>query len=509
MTGYLVRVAKTPIAAPADFNAARDIPYTGSGTCPASGCTVLVNGCYIENGYYFAVAAVDYVGNVGTFVATSTATTAHFIQTVLTSTLANQRFGKVIDGSGDLNGDGFADLVVTHGEGKDIYLYFGSASGLSTSPLDIQGTSQYFGYSAAVIGDINGDGKEDLAIGSPIEGDGAVYVYYGRTTWAVPLVPDVTVTVNSSSSGDPKFANALFGWSLSRLGDFNGDGVDDFAIGNPYYNSQSGTVAVILGKTGGLPSSITLPSAYGTNAIRIDGTSSSYLGWSTVGLGHFYGSGGSTSLLAGAPGSGSTGAILAFAGITGVPSSIDQSTRNSYVAGTSNYYLGSFGLFALGNLGPTGQLAVGIPTPYLAAPGQVQLLSGTAAGGPFAQTVAVTSAVSGAAATFGQLVIGSGYSGRDGVGSFIGDTRSDLVVGSRAGGTPQILIIDGSTISFPSSLPAQTAAQVQVNLPTTWTDFSNYSSPVADLDKDGYADIAVGQTDYTGTPTNGGVIVLR
>jgi len=297
--------------------------------------------------------------------------------------------------------------------------------------------------------------------------------------------------------------------AISRLGDFNGDGVDDFAIGAGYYNGNQGHVSVILGKRGGLPSTIMLPEDFGTNAIAIYGTVGSYLGWTVFGIGHFYGSATNTALLADEPISNSNaGSIFAFIGPSGAPGSIDITSRSSYIQGAAGAHLGEEGMFALGNVGPGSQLALGVPTPKLGSTGTAQLFSGASATGPFSQAISITSAVSGNAKDFGQLTIGSAYSGRDSAGSFIGDSKPDVVVGSKVGASPRIYIIDGSAIVFPSSITAEAAAGVVVNLPASWTDFSNYSSPVADLNHDGYADIAVGQTDYTTTPSNGAVYVF-
>jgi hypothetical protein len=524
VAGYKVRVSRTPIVSQPDFDGAYDIPYTGGGSCLSGGCSVLVDkcvrdlntgnvfNCYIENDYYFAVAPVDGVGNLGAFSATTTATRATLKRSVLASPLPGQRFGRVIDGSGDLNGDSFADVVVTHGEGKDVYIYFGSATGLVTPPLDIQGGAQYFGYAAAIVGDVNDDGLVDLAIGSPNEGDGVVYVYYGRTTWTVPTLPDVLIRVDSASAppqGDPKFGYSAFGWAISRIGDFDGNGVDDFVLGTPYYGGSDGHLAIVLGKAGGLSSQITLPSGFGTDAVEILGSAGSMLGYSTLGIGHFYGNAKNTALVASAIGIGAgTGALLAFQGAENLPKSLDVSTRAAYATGPAGAFFGEEGLFLLGDIGPSGQLAIGVPVPRINPPGQVSLLSGSSLAGPFAQQVTVNSSLSGSAKDFGELVFGSAYSGVDpDASSLIGSNRADVVIGTKTGGVPRILIVDGTTISFPSSAAAETLAQVSVDLPTPWTDFANYSSVIADLNRDGYADIAIGQTDYTSKPTDGSVVV--
>ncbi len=90
-------------------------------------------------------------------------------------------FGTTLGAPGDLNGDGYADLIVgaandgpssdpsiPGGEGTGrVYLYMGQPSGVSMAPQEIHGISApLFGISAACAGDVTGDGYEDLVVGS-------------------------------------------------------------------------------------------------------------------------------------------------------------------------------------------------------------------------------------------------------------------------------------------------------------------------------------------------------
>ena len=107
---------------------------------------------------------------------------------------AGARFGLVVASAGDVNGDGYADVIVgapgydngQTDEGR-AFVYYGSAGGLSGSPgwtaeSDQQGAS--FGISAATAGDVNGDGYADVIVGARDydngqENEGRAYVYYG------------------------------------------------------------------------------------------------------------------------------------------------------------------------------------------------------------------------------------------------------------------------------------------------------------------------------------------
>ena len=140
--------------------------------------------------------------------------------------------------AGDLNGDGYSDLVVAHSGLVQVYL--GSASGLHTGPdwqIVDPGGAANFGISATVAGDLNGDHIDDLVIGSTGNSSGiggAVYVYFGGTDLAsrpqggTDYPPSWYVTADPNTSG---LVN--FGGAVSGAGDLNGDGVDDLVVAAP------------------------------------------------------------------------------------------------------------------------------------------------------------------------------------------------------------------------------------------------------------------------------------
>lgn len=124
--------------------------------------------------------------------------------------------------------------------------------------------------SAQFIGDVNGDGRADLAIGAPertrlgTAGAGVVYVLFGRST---PFSQRDVDLGNLGGQGftvlGPSSAGSRLGTTITPLGDFNGDGLDDFAIGAPVSNAAA--IYIVFGTTG-FPASINLdadPSNYG------------------------------------------------------------------------------------------------------------------------------------------------------------------------------------------------------------------------------------------------------
>ena len=159
--------------------------------------------------------------------------------------------------AGDVNGDGYADVVIAAhyypggGQQGKIYLYHGSAAGLSATPaLTITGEgTDRFGVSVGTAGDVNGDGYADVVVGAEMypngAGHGRVYVYHGSST-GLSATPAFIVT---GASHDNRF-----GTTVSTAGDVNGDGYSDIVVGADYYTIgwQEGRAYVYLGGSGGL-----------------------------------------------------------------------------------------------------------------------------------------------------------------------------------------------------------------------------------------------------------------
>ena len=146
-------------------------------------------------------------------------------------------------------------------------------------------TTASFGRGVAIIGDIDADGFTDVAVsdrGTPAH----IYIYKGRTTWPVAMT---NLDANYVISVDATYSGSIFGAAMARLGDFNGDGIDDFALGANLFGgaTQVGRIVVILGSA--TFASFALPNA--TNSIVIDGdpaVTTSQFGYRVLGLGHFY-----------------------------------------------------------------------------------------------------------------------------------------------------------------------------------------------------------------------------
>jgi len=199
--------------------------------------------------------------------------------------------------AGDINGDGFEDLIIgAHAAdpngvqfGGQTYIVFGSSDGLFES-LDLSsldgnngfiingnGLSELAGRSVAGIGDINGDGIDDVAIGAPWADssqffqNGAVYVVFGRTGGFESTVELSSLLVEDGFVIYGGASYAGLGRSVAGAGDVNGDGVDDLIIGA----NGASEAYVIFGNSNGFPATANVSLLNGSNGITFRGVSSS------------------------------------------------------------------------------------------------------------------------------------------------------------------------------------------------------------------------------------------
>lgn len=153
---------------------------------------------------------------------------------------ATGRLGTAVAGVGDVNGDGFDDILVaashmtTNGLGDGAaYLFHGPVSGQKT-PADADvafigvAALDRAGVSLAGLGDVNGDGLDDFAIGTPHVGDdhGAVYVIHGAAS-----DPSTVSLADADATFTGLAADDWFGFSIAGVGDVTGDGRPDLVVG--------------------------------------------------------------------------------------------------------------------------------------------------------------------------------------------------------------------------------------------------------------------------------------
>ena len=177
---------------------------------------------------------------------------------------AMQNFGRTVAPAGDVNGDGYDDVVVGAPFFVDglvsrgrVWVFHGGPSGLSATPARTwTGTdNSQFGGSLSPAGDVNGDGYADVIVGAPLASvglasNGAAYVFLGSAAGAA-AAPDTTVAGTE--------ANENCGLGVGNAGDVNGDGYADVLVGSPYFGANNeGRCRLLRGGPGGIASGVFL-----------------------------------------------------------------------------------------------------------------------------------------------------------------------------------------------------------------------------------------------------------
>jgi FG-GAP repeat protein/VCBS repeat protein len=145
-------------------------------------------------------------------------------------------FGSSVAGVGDVDGDGAPDLIVGGPETANVARLFSGASGSLLFDLASPGGGD-FGRSVAGVGDVSGDGIPDVAVGAPMAN--LVRIFSGATG---ALLSTITGPAGSW----------MFGRAVAGVGDVTGDGVPDILVGDPAFATLAGAARVFSGATGNL-----------------------------------------------------------------------------------------------------------------------------------------------------------------------------------------------------------------------------------------------------------------
>jgi hypothetical protein len=198
-------------------------------------------------------------GMVFVFHGSATGLSAGAAQWAYGSEQAGALLGRSVAGAGDVNGDGFADLLAgaiswddDQADEGGAFLWLGSSDGLAPDPVWVGTSNQsgtQYGLEVQSAGDVNGDGYDDVLVGAPQFADGEtdegrVYLHLGSPSGVAPVMGSIA---DSDQSGS-EFGRAV------ATGDVNGDGYDDLAVGAYAYDAGQngeGVIIVFMGTADG------------------------------------------------------------------------------------------------------------------------------------------------------------------------------------------------------------------------------------------------------------------
>ncbi|RKY99771.1 MAG: hypothetical protein DRQ13_01685 [Ignavibacteriae bacterium] len=220
-----------------------DIPdefFTGESASDFFGISVSTAGDVNGDGYSDVIVGAPYNDAGGAeagraYIYFGGASMDNAADITMTGETAGDRFGYSVSTAGDVNGDGYSDIIIgaykSDAGGTDAgraYIYFGGTSMDNTADVIMTGEAagDQLGYSVSTAGDVNGDGYSDIIVSANVNDAGGsnagrVYIYFGGTS--MDNIADVIMT--GEAAGD------LLGSSVSTAGDVNGDGYSDVIVG--------------------------------------------------------------------------------------------------------------------------------------------------------------------------------------------------------------------------------------------------------------------------------------
>ena len=401
---------------------------------------------------------------------------------------AGAAFGSSVAPAGDVNGDGYSDVLVgapgfDNGQADEgrAFLYLGSASGLAASPAWTWEPNQGGAGAGSVVspaGDVNRDGYADILVGAPLWDEpggadaGAVFVFFGSST-GPGAAPNVTLT--------NQVTGAQFGASVCTAGDVNGDQYADVIVGAPRFASGQaleGAVYVFLGSAGGLAT---------VASFTLEGNEVNALMGAAVSTAGDVNGDSFADIIIGLPGS-SPGAIPAAGKVYVLPGS---------VTGINGTPLTTFG-------GAVDSMALGTTVS----------LAGDVNGDGYADILLGSPGFNGGGARRGVLSVYPGSSTGVGVttllvvvglvdnermgsattaGDVDGDGYADIIFGrerypSVAGATGQALVYAGGKTAL--------ALQATLNGSDLGARFGSAVATAGDFDGDGFAEVLIGAPDF-------------
>lgn len=218
------------------------------------------------------------------------------------------RFGTHVEGIGDFNNDGFEDVLISSGRDAAYLLYgqadaypltFSADSSIGTDTAQLAGPSgSWVGVSLSGLGDFDGDGNVDLAVGASRDDlngadSGGAYVVYGGEPGVLgqESLPSMAATDGSIVSGPGAGALAGSYLSVQGGGDFNGDGYDELVIATPDVASTADHAAYVIFGAPNTPASFTLPALGAGGGFTFTAAPASMIGATVASAGDINGDG--------------------------------------------------------------------------------------------------------------------------------------------------------------------------------------------------------------------------
>ncbi len=465
------------------------------------------------------------------------------------------RSGFSVSGAGDVNGDGFADVLVGNyvdGGGTDpgaAYVVFGKGGGFGANfnLATLNGNNGFkivgepggsAGFSVSDAGDVNGDGFADVLIGAPNASpngarSGAAFVIFGKGSRFAPTLTLAALDGTAGFKLSGEAANDLAGGAVSGIGDVNGDGFADFALraeGADVPVNNSGATYVIFGKKAGFPANLNLAALNGANGFKVIGVQGGAVtGRSVGGAGDLNGDG-FADLLCGASGLDlngieSGGGFVIFGKASGFAATFDLAT----LTGASGFRLlgaaagdqSGFAVSGGGDFNGDGLADLVVGAPNASGTGAAYVVFGQVGG--FGATLQL-SALQGFSGHTGFRLTGaaagdySGYSVSD-AGDVNGDGFGDVIIGAKFAATsgpsggPEggaAYVVFGRAAGFPAdfnlaALDGKIGFRIEGGAAGDRTGRS--VSSAGDLNGDGFDDVLVG-ANYAVSSTGAAYVIF-